>query len=105
MVCDIDDHEPQHRHHLPVSIRPFVTVRFTFKSLRWIILVLFLYLVIGTALMIEDGTDTMRTIVIYSVMAFATFFMAYFGWIVARDVLEQISRHRQISEDATPEAQ
>ena len=105
MVCALDEHEPKHRHHLPVSIRPFVTVRFTFKSIRWIILVLFLYLVIGTALMIEDGTSAMRTVAIYSVMAFATFFMAYFGWIVARDVLEQLSRHRELREDATPEAQ
>ena len=68
-------------------------------------MVLFLYLVIGTAMMVEDGTDAMRTIVIYSVMGFATFFMAYFGWIVARDILEQFSRHRQTQDEATPEAQ
>jgi hypothetical protein len=106
MVCAVNDEEPKpRRHRLPVAIRPSVTVRFTFKSLRWIIVVLFLYLVIGTVMMIEDGTDAMRTIIVYSVMGFATFFMAYFGWIVARDVLEQISRHRQAAEEATPEAQ
>jgi hypothetical protein len=106
MVCMMDDREPKpRRHRLPVAIRPSVTVRFTFKSLRWVIVVLFLYLVIGTVMMIEDGTDAMRTIVVYSVMGFATFFMAYFGWIVARDVLEQISKHRDASEDAIPEAQ
>ncbi len=106
IVCALDEAAPkQPRHRLPVSIRPVVTVRFSFKSLRWIILVLFLYLVIGTAMMVEDGTDAMRTIVIYSVMGFATFFMAYFGWIVARDILEQFSRHRQVQDEATPEAQ
>ena len=106
MVCTMNDTEPKpRRHRLPVAIRPSITVRFTFKSLRWIIVVLFLYLVIGTAMMVEDGTGAMKTIVIYSVMGFATFFMAYFGWIVARDVLEQISRHRELAEDATPEAQ
>jgi len=106
MVCAVNEATPRpRRHRLPVSIRPSVTVRFTFKSLRWIIVVLFLYLVVGTVMMIEDGTDAMRTIIIYSVMGFATFFMAYFGWIVARDVLEQVSRHRQAQDDATPEAQ
>lgn len=106
MVCAMDETPPRPRkHRLPISIRPSVTVRFTFKSLRWIIVVLFLYLVIGTVMMVEDGTDSMKTIIIYSVMGFATFFMGYFGWIVARDVLEQISRHRQAQDDATPEAQ
>jgi hypothetical protein len=106
MVCTMDDSEPQpRRHRLPVAIRPSITVRFTLKSVRWIIVVLFLYLVIGTVMMIEDGTDAMRTIIVYSVMGFATFFMAYFGWIVARDVLEQISRHREAAEDPIPEAQ
>jgi hypothetical protein len=41
--------------------------------------------------MIQDGTESLKNIVIYSIIGFFTFFMGYIGWILARDVLEIFS--------------
>ena len=57
-------------------------------TLRWILLLIVIYLVAGTvAMMIQDGAESLKNIVIYSIMGFFTFFMGYLGWILARDVL------------------
>ena len=51
-------------------------------------LLIVIYLVAGTvAMMIQDGAESLKNIVIYSIMGFFTFFMGYLGWILARDVL------------------
>jgi hypothetical protein len=69
------------------------------KSLGWIIAFISLYLVCGTMMMLQDGPESVKTIVVFSVMGFATFFMGYFGWIVARDVLEAFNKMKQAQEE------
>jgi hypothetical protein len=73
----------------PLTIRPFLRVRFAMTALRWVFLLLFIYLAAGTVIvMLQDGTESLKNIVIYSVIGFFTFFMGYLGWILARDILE-----------------
>lgn len=103
IVCNMTNQRPappqRQRPRLPVTIRPFLTVRFTMKSLGWIIAFISLYLVCGTMMMLQDGPESVKTIVVFSVMGFATFFMGYFGWIVARDVLEAFNKMKQAQEE------
>jgi hypothetical protein len=73
----------------PMTIRPFMNFNFTMNALRWICLLIFVYLAAGIFIvMIQDGTESLKNIVIYSIIGFFTFFMGYLGWILARDVLE-----------------
>lgn len=71
------------------------------NALRWILLLIFIYLAAGTVVvMIQDGTETLKNIVIYSIMGFFTFFMGYLGWILARDVLVIVSGKKQTGNEA-----
>ena len=76
----------------PITIKPFLHFHFKMSALRWILLLIFIYLAAGTiVVMIQDGTESLKNIVIYSIMGFFTFFMGYLGWILARDVLVIVS--------------
>jgi hypothetical protein len=65
---------------------------------------IFIYLAAGTAIvMIQDGTESLKNIVIYSIIGFFTFFMGYIGWILARDVLEIVSGKKNSQNEAEVE--
>lgn len=65
------------------------------NALRWILLLIFAYIAAGiVVVMIQDGTEVLKNIVIYSIIGFFTFFMGYIGWILARDVLQMVSGNK-----------
>lgn len=79
----------------PIIMKPFLNFHFTMSAFRWILLLIFIYLAAGTmVVMIQEGTESLKNIVIYSIMGFFTFFMGYLGWILARDVLVVVSGRR-----------
>ena len=88
----------------PITIRPFIN-HHSMNALRWIFLLIFVYLAAGIFIvMIQDGTESLKNIVIYSIIGFFTFFMGYLGWILARDVLEVVSGKKSFQNDAEVEA-
>lgn len=93
------------RRKVPLTIRPFFTVRFTMNAFRWVLLLIFIYLAAGTIIvMIQDGIASMKNVVIYSVMGFFTFFMGYFGTVFARDILKVINEKKTSRDDVNIEA-
>lgn len=89
----------------PLTIKPFVRLHVTMNALRWILLLIFIYLACGTiVVMIQDGTESLKNIVIYSIMGFFTFFMGYIGWILARDFLVIVSGKNNTRNDAELES-
>jgi hypothetical protein len=89
----------------PITVRPIMSLHFTMNALRWILLLIFVYLAAGTVIMmIQDGTESLKNIVIYSIMGFFTFFMGYIGWILASDVLEMVSGKKNAQNEAEVEA-
>jgi hypothetical protein len=88
----------------PITVRPFMNHHFTMNALKWIFLLIFIYLAAGMAtVMIQDGTESLKNIVIYSIIGFFTFFMGYIGWILARDVLEIVSGKKNAQNEAEVE--
>ena len=88
----------------PIMVRPFMNLHFTMNALQWIFLLIFIYLAAGTIIvMIQDGTESLKNIVIYSIIGFFTFFMGYIGWILARDVLEIVSGKKNAQNEAEVE--
>jgi hypothetical protein len=88
----------------PLKIKPFLSFRGTMNALRWILLLIFVYLAIGTAVvMIQDGTEPLKNIIIYSIMGFFTFFMGYIGWILAHDVLDIVAGKKNSHNEAEME--
>ena len=88
----------------PIKVRPFMKLHFSMNALQWILLLIFIYLAAGTVIvMIQEGTELLRNIVIYSIIGFFTFFMGYIGWILARDVLEIVSGKKNIQNEAEAE--
>jgi len=71
---------------------PFATMRITLHALRWIFLLIFMYIIISIIiLIIQGGNESVTNIVVYSITGFFTFFMGYFGWMFARSIVEFIS--------------
>jgi hypothetical protein len=89
----------------PITIKPMKGLNTSMSALRWIVVVIALYLAAGTAIvLIQDGTESLKNIVVYSIIGFFTFFMGYIGWILARDVLELVSNKKMLHNEAEVEA-
>jgi len=79
---------------------PFTTMRVTVHALRWIFLLIFIYIAVSIVLLlIQGGNESITNIVVYSVTGFFTFFMGYFGWMFARNVVEMIGGKELKKED------
>ena len=70
---------------------PLKTMEVTLHALRWIFLLVFLFIAIGImVLFITGGQTYVQAILGYSITGFFTFFMGYFGWILAQQIIEMV---------------
>lgn len=71
---------------------PFKTMKVTIYALRWIFLLIFLFIIVGImVLFITGGQSYLQVILGYSITGFFTFFMGYFGWLLAQGIIEMIT--------------
>lgn len=71
---------------------PFKTMKVTIYALRWIFLLIFLFIIVGIVLLfVTGGQSYLQACVGYSITGFFTFFMGYFGWILAQGIIEMIT--------------
>ena len=71
---------------------PSKTVKFTVHALRYVFLLIFLFITIGIfVLFFSGGQNYIQAILGYSITGFFTFFMGYFGWILAQGIIEMIT--------------
>ena len=88
----------------PIKVRPFRNVHFKMNTLSWILSLIVVFLVTSTVIvLIQEGTELLKNIIIYSIIGFFTFFMGYIGWILARDVLEIVSGKKNLQNEAEAE--
>ncbi len=77
---------------IPLEEIPFKTMKVTIYALRWIFLLIFLFIITGIfILFITGGKNYLQAILGYSITGFFTFFMGYFGWILAQGIIEMIT--------------
>jgi len=70
---------------------PLKTMEVTLHALRWIFLLVFMFIAIGImVLFITGGQTYVQAILGYSITGFFTFFMGYFGWILAQQIIEMV---------------
>lgn len=68
---------------------PTATIKLTVRMLKWIFVLIFVYIAASIVFLIfQGGSEQLRNIIVYSVIGFFTFFMGYFGWMFARSVSE-----------------
>lgn len=66
---------------------PFATIGVKFRTLLLIFCFILLYIFISVLLLLlQTGNGFITNIVIYSITGFFTFFMGYFGWILAKNI-------------------
>jgi len=71
---------------------PVNTIKITLRMVKWIFVLIFIYIAVSIVFLIAQGGDEqIRNIIVYSVSGFFTFFMGYFGWMFARSVSEIVS--------------
>lgn len=71
---------------------PLKTVKVTIHALRWVFMLIFLFITIGIFVLFLTGGDNYIQIILgYSIAGFFTFFMGYFGWILAQGIIEMIT--------------
>lgn len=79
---------------------PFTTMKVTIRMLKWIFVLIFIYIAVGIVFLIAQGGDEqIRNIILYSVSGFFTFFMGYFGWMFARSVSEIVGGKKPQGDD------
>jgi len=77
---------------IPFEDLPSKTVKVTIHALRWVFLLIFLFITVGIFMLFLTGGDSyIQVIVGYSIAGFFTFFMGYFGWILAQGTIEMIT--------------
>ena len=77
---------------LPIEDLPLKTMKVTLYALRWIFMLIFLFITIGIfVLFLTGGENYIQIILGYSITGFFTFFMGYFGWVLAQSILEMIA--------------
>ncbi|RLF32809.1 MAG: hypothetical protein DRM98_03280, partial [Thermoplasmata archaeon] len=60
--------------------------------LRWVFFLIFVFIAVGIiALFLTGGQNYVQIIVGYSIAGFFTFFMGYFGWILAQGMIELLT--------------
>lgn len=71
---------------------PTKTMQMTLHALRWVFLLIFLFIIVGiVALFLTGGQNYIQIIIGYSIAGFFTFFMGYFGWILAQGMIDMIT--------------
>jgi hypothetical protein len=80
---------------------PLKTMRVTIYALRWLFLLVFMFIITGIlALFLTGGEKYVQQIIGYSITGFFTFFMGYFGWILAQGVIETVTGRETKSENS-----
>jgi hypothetical protein len=78
---------------------PLKTMKVTIHALRWVFLLIFLFISAGIfALLVTGGEENVQMIVSYSITGFFTFFMGYFGWMFAQSIMELIAGNKEKGE-------
>ena len=76
---------------IPFEDLPTKTMQITIHALRWVFLLIFLFIAVGICMLfLTGGGSYIQIIVGYSIAGFFTFFMGYFGWILAQGTIEMI---------------
>jgi len=77
---------------IPMDDLPFRTMKVTLHALRWIFMLIFLFITVGIfVLFLTGGENYIQIILGYSIAGFFTFFMGYFGWVLAQSILEMMA--------------
>lgn len=75
---------------------PLKTIKVTIYALKWVFLLIFLFITVGIfALIVTGGEENVQMIVSYSITGFFTFFMGYFGWMFAQGIMELIAGNNE----------
>ena len=78
---------------------PLKTMKVTIHALRWVFMLIFLFITIGIFVLFLTGGDNYIQIILgYSIAGFFTFFMGYFGWILAQGIIEMITGKNEKAE-------
>ena len=66
------------------------TIKTKIRSLKWILIPIFMIIIFGIIILFLITVNSYLKIIIgYSITGFLTFFMAYFGWILAQTVIDK----------------
>jgi hypothetical protein len=77
---------------IPFEDIPGKTMMVTIHALRWIFMLIFLFISAGIlVLFATGGQQYLQVILGYSITGFFTFFMGYFGWLLAQGIIEMIT--------------
>jgi len=77
---------------IPFEDLPLKTLKVTIHALRWVFLLIFLFITVGIfVLFLTGGENYVQIIIGYSIAGFFTFFMGYFGWLLAQGIIEMIT--------------
>ena len=88
---------------LPFDDFPLNNIKLTIHAIRWVVVIISLFIAVAIiTLILTAGDSYIKIILGYSIAGFFTFFMGYFGWILANGMVEIIRGKTLKSENAQP---
>ena len=77
------------------------TMKIKIHAMRWLSFLIFLFISFGLLILFINGAETyIQSIIGYSITGFFTFFMGYFGWILARGIIDFIVKKENSKESS-----
>ncbi len=77
------------------------TILTKIKKIKWILITIFLCIAFSLAILfLVSINGYLQIILCYSITGFLTFFMAYFGWILAHILMEKITVNNKKNENS-----
>ena len=71
---------------------PLKTIKVTIYTLKWVFLMIFMFITICIfGLFFTGGESYLQIILGYSITGFFTFFLSYFGWLLAHNMIVKIN--------------
>lgn len=68
--------------------------------LRWVWISIILFIIISVVVsFLSSINHYLKIVIIYSITGFLTFFMAYFGWILAKFLIDKITDNNKKNEN------
>lgn len=72
------------------------TVKTKIHTLKWVLIPIFLFIIFGIIILFLISVNSyLKIIVGYSITGFLTFFMGYFGWILAQFIINKLKVNNQ----------
>ena len=90
--CSIKNKKRMEKKKINFDEIPKHAIRASYHGIRWLMMLILIYIVASTLiLLVTQGYTLIKDIVTLSIGGFFAFFMGYFGWVFAENIMKSFN--------------